>query len=95
MTETVKIGEWYVPKHLFDNYVRIQIMADGYLLGTLGVPSKMDHERAMRWQLCVEQVMILHRQICEAIGVEYSDSENDPFYLAFHKAVYEQTKLKG
>lgn len=97
MSETVKIGKWNIPKELFDNYVKFQIMADGYLLGTTDVPSKMysDYERTMRWNMCVQKIMQLHREICSTIGVPYSEDTDDEFYTAFHRAVYEQTKLKG
>ena len=97
MIETVKIDKWDVPKELFDKYVKFQILADGYLLGTNDVPSQLhqDYERMMRWKICVEQVMIIHRQICNELGIPYSTSDTDQFYSVFHKAVYEQTKLKG
>ena len=92
---TVTIGKYEVPKKLFDDYVRFKIMADSYLSGTGQTPSNTDYERFMRWNLCVKQIMIIHRQICEAIGVEYSENYRDEFYTTFHKEMNKQTRLKG
>lgn len=92
---TITIGKYEVSKQLFDDYIKFKIMADTYLSGTGEVPSHTEYERFMRWNLCVKQIMIIHRQICEAIGVEYSEDYRDEFYSAFHNEMNKQTKLKG
>ena len=92
---TVTIGKYEVPKNLFDDYVRFKIMADSYLDGTGENPSHTDYERFMRWNLCTQQIIKIHREICQAIGVEYSEDYHDEFYTDFHKEMEKQTKLKG
>ena len=92
---TIRVGEWEVPRDLFDQYVTVQIMAEGYLMRKLNVPSGLETERVMRWKLCVEQQIRVHRAICEAIGVEYSEQPDDPFYHAFHVAANREARLKG
>jgi hypothetical protein len=92
---TVSIGKYEIPKQLFDDYIKFKIMADSYLSGTGENPSNTDFERSMRWNLCVQQVMKIHRKICQAIGVEYSEDYHDEFYTAFHKEMNKRTRLKG
>jgi hypothetical protein len=92
---TVTIGKYEVPKKLFDDYVRFKIMADSYLSNTGSTPSNTDYERFMRWNLCVQQIMRIHREICQIIGVEYSEDYRDEFYTAFHNEIRNQTRLKG
>lgn len=92
---TISVGKWEVPKNLYDEYVKFRILADGYLLDTTETPSGMNMERALRWKLCVQQIMTLHRQICEAIKIPYSEQSDDEFYSAFTKKVREDVKLKG
>lgn len=99
MEEKIKIGKWNIPKKLFEDYVRFQTLSEGYLSNSLPVPSinpeSKKIESSMRWQMCVQKVMELHREICKAIGVEYSSDEEDEFYIAFKKEVRKQTRLKG
>ena len=97
--ETITIGKWNIPKNLFDEYIKWTIHANGYLdksreTPSDGLPSE-DYERTQRWLLCSSKVMETHRKICEAIGIEYSEDIDDEFYKAFHKAVSEQTRLRG
>jgi hypothetical protein len=93
----VKIGRWEVPSKLFDDYVKFSIMADGYLMGTLETPSVImgDYERKMRWSLCVEQLMKIHRQICDVLKIDYSEDASDEFYSAFHREVENLKRLRG
>ena len=93
MTECIKIGKWKVPKQLFDEYVKFSIHADAYLLGT--VPTANKKERSMRYLLCAQRIMQIHREICEKLKIKYACDDTDEFYHAFHKKVREQTKLKG
>jgi hypothetical protein len=92
---TVTIGKYEVPKKLFDDYVRFKIMADTYLSGSGEVPSHTEYERFMRWNLCIKQIMEIHRKICSIIDVPYSEDNHDEFYTAFHREVERLTKLKG
>ena len=93
--KTVRVGEWRVPSSLFEEYLKFSMMADKYLLNKLSVPSNTAYERNMRWSMCVQKVMEIHRKICSEIGIEYSSSIDDPFYSEFHKEVQKQLKLKG
>jgi len=95
MSITVKVGRWEVPKKLFDDYVRFTIMANSYLDPKAETPSQSTYERRMRWSLSFQQVMRLHREICQAIDVAYSIEHDDEFYSAFHRKVEKQTKMKG
>lgn len=91
----IKIGNYNVPKKLFEEYILWNMRSDGYLSGNLKTPSGTAYEKNARWLLCSKRVMEIHREICDAIGVTYSSDENDPFYRAFHKEVWKQTRLKG
>jgi len=93
--QTVRIEKWNIPKPLFEDYLKFSMMADKYLRDKIDVPSNTEYERSMRWSLCVQKVMEIHREICDKIGVAYSASIDDPFYSAFHKEVERQLKLKG
>ena len=95
MSETVKVGRWNVPKKLLDDYVRFTIMANTYLDPKAEAPSHSSYERRMRWSLSVEQVMRVHREICQAVGVAYSMEHDDEFYSAFFREVEKQTRMKG
>lgn len=95
MGKTIRIGRWNVPQKLFDDYILWSMRSDGYLLGKLKTPSGTEYEKHARWLLCSKRVMELHREICEAIGVEYSSAVGNEFYEAFHKEFYRQTRLKG
>lgn len=100
MREMIRIGRWDVPKHLYDQYVKVRIMADAYAIGSAKditerrIPMS-EYERAQRWRLCVEEIMRLHREICKAIGVEYSENPEDEFYKAFTTQTRKDTRLKG
>jgi len=86
--ETIKIGKWNIPKNLLNEYVKFRALADAYALkspkavGERLVPMS-DYEIAMRWQMCVQRVMELHREICKAINVQYSEQFDDEFYKVF------------
>ena len=103
MEETIKIGKWNVPKKLYDEYIKWRMYADGYLNKTIKTPAEemgidspaIDMERNQRWLICAGKVIETHKKICEVIGIEYTESENNEFYMAFHKKVREDTKLKG
>lgn len=107
-----KIYNYDVPEELIKKYVKFRIMADGYLSGKyktsheqIGGTNKdmIEYERNRRWLLCVELVMKTHREICNAIGVEYTEEEDDKFRIAFRKHIdneidkelFKQTDLKG
>ncbi|MGD0803543.1 MAG: hypothetical protein ABSA11_05655 [Candidatus Bathyarchaeia archaeon] len=92
---TIRVGKWDVPADLFNDYIRFSIMANTYLDPEAEIPTHSDYERALRWKLCVQEVMRVHRAICAAIGVPYSENTDDEFYMAFHREVNKQTKLKG
>jgi len=87
--EIIKIGKWNIPKALVNEYVRFRALADAYALSNPKVTGRMlfplaEYERSMRWQMCVQRVMELHREICKAINVPYSEnSEIDEFYKVF------------
>jgi hypothetical protein len=95
----IKIGKWEVPKNLFDEYIKWTMNADSYLTGKLKTPSDglpgADLERSMRWQLCVQKVMEIHRKICDELGLEYTTDTDDEFYKEFHREVRNQVRLKG
>ena len=91
----MNIDKWSVPKELFDKYVKARIMADFYINGTGSNPSGTDYERSMRWLTCVKIVMKIHRKICEAAGVEYSEDVSDEFYKHLRIATEKETKLRG
>lgn len=97
--KTVKIGKWKIPSKLFDDYVRFSIMANTYLDPDSKVPSVVpsvaQYERSMRWNLCVQQLMKIHREVCTLLNIEYSENLDDEFYSLFHKEVNKQTELKG
>lgn len=95
MSETVKIGKWEIPKKLFYDYVKFKIIADSYLSSTSENPSHTDYERFMRWNLCVQHIMEIHREICTLLNIVYSEDYRDEFYTAFHNEIEKQTKLKG
>lgn len=99
----IKIGKWEVSKELFDEYIKWSMNAEGYLNKTIKTPGEQvgiispanDRERSMRWQMCVKKIMEIHLEICEKIGVKYTSDEDDEFYIAFHKEVRKQMKLRG
>jgi hypothetical protein len=94
---TVKVGRWDVPKDLYDEYVKARMLADSYASGKGSLPNVGlfgDFERSMRWQLCVQRVMEVHRKICEAINVPYSEESTDEFYRVFMDRTREDAKLK-
>lgn len=86
--ETTKIGKWNVPKSLLNEYVKFRVLADAYTLkspkvmGDRIVPMS-EFERAKRWQSCVQRIMEIHREICKAINVLYSEEPEDDFYKVF------------
>ena len=100
MSETIRIAKWDVPKSLYDEYVKARILADAYAIGSSKditerrIPMS-EYERAMRWKLCVEHSMELHREICRVVGVEYSENPDDEFYKAFMDQTGKDTELKG
>lgn len=87
--EIIKIGKWDIPKSLLNEYVKFRTLADAYILkspkvmGDRIVPM-LEFERAARWRLCVQRVMEIHREICKAINVPYSEEPDDEFYKIFH-----------
>ena len=86
--ETIKIGKWDIPKNLLNEYVKFRALADAYALNNPKVTGERlvpmsEYERAMRWQMCVQQVMELHREICEAVNIPYSENPDDEFYKLF------------
>lgn len=86
--EVIKIGKWKVSKTLLNEYIKFRALADAYALNNPKVTGgrlvpMSEHERAMRWQLCVQRVMELHREICQAINVPYSENPDDEFYKVF------------
>ena len=85
--KTIKIGNWDVPSDLFNEYIRISIIADKYLLNKSDMPSGTEYERQQRWLLCIQQLMKIHREICKVINVEYTEDNQDNFYTEFHKEV--------
>lgn len=97
--ETIRIGSWGVPKDLYDQYLKFRMWADKYSDSSYVDPTRLtpmsDAERGQRWLLCVKKVMELHRQICEAINVSYSEDYNDEFYKLFHRQVDKDVRLKG
>jgi hypothetical protein len=99
MIETIKIGKWKVPKKLIDEYVKCTITADGYLNKTIATPSDnlphADYERFTRWSLCVKKIMEIHREICKVVGVEYSENNDDEFYITFHSEIRKLLKFRG
>jgi len=96
----MKIGKWDIPQKLYDEYVRWRFIADSYANKTdqtskeRGIPLS-DYERSMRWRMSVQKVMELHREICKAVNVPYSEEINDEFYKKFTSQVAEDVKLKG
>jgi len=98
MSEVKVIGKWKIPSKLYDDYVKFRILADAYLMKTPKVTNDgrmSDYEIRMRWKTCVQRVMELHREICKAIGVEYSTDSSDNFYGAFIEQTTKDAKLKG
>lgn len=95
LSKMVKISKWKVPDNLFNDYVRFSIMANSYLDSTTEVPSGTQSERAMRWSLCVQQLMKVHREICTILNIPYTENRDDEFYSQFHKEVEKQIRLKG
>ena len=87
MTDTVSIGKWKVPKEMFDKYIKMSDFADGYLDGNLGVPSGINYEKALRWRLCVQEKMKIHREICKHLGLEYSTDIDNEFYRLFQQEI--------
>jgi len=76
-----------IPSELLDQYVRFSLMGDGYLNGSLPVPSGLEEARRMRWTICVQKCMEIHQQICVAVGVDYSANPDNDFYTLFHREV--------
>jgi hypothetical protein len=91
----MKILKYIVPDELIAEYVKWRMFADAYLTKDEKIVDRYMHEKeiTMRWSMCVQKVMKIHRQICEKLQIEYS-TEND-FYRAFHKEIEKQIKLKG
>lgn len=86
--EILKIGRWDIPKNLLNEYVRFRALSDAYVLNNPKVTggrlvSMSELERKMRWQICVQRVMELHREICKIINVPYSENPDDEFYKVF------------
>lgn len=94
-TKTVRVGKWNIPSTLFDDYIKFKIMVDSCLDSSGVNPNNTDYERFMRWNLCVSQVMKIHREICRILNIEYSEDYHDEFYSEFHREVDRQTRLKG
>jgi len=93
--ETIKIGRWDIPKSLFNEYVKFRTLADAYALKDPKVMREglmHEWEAAMRWQMCVQKVMELHREICKAINVPYSEDPKDEFYITFLREVDRRVK---
>jgi len=84
--ETIQIGRWNIPKNLLFEYVKFRVLADDYVM-LKPDPSRIvpmsDRERSMRWQMCVQRLMEIHRKICKTINVPYSEEPDDEFYKAF------------
>lgn len=93
--ETIKIGNWDVPKTLYHEYVKFRTFADAYALKDPKVTrngSMLEQEIGQRWLLCTQKVMEIHRQICKVIGVAYSEEPDDEFYRALHSETEHRIK---
>jgi len=93
MKDYIKIGKWNVSKKLFDEYVKFLIHANAYLMGTELTANSQ--ERSMRYLLCTQQIMQIHREICLQLGIKYCCDNTDEFYKAFHDKVRKEIELKG
>lgn len=93
----MKIGKYVVPDELFNEYVNWSIKSEAYLLKDPKIIDRpmSEYEISMRWSMCVQKVMEIHRQICETLEIEYSTERDDEFYSEFHKEVNKQKRLKG
>lgn len=75
----MKIAEWDVPDSLYNKYVA-------------WYATNANTQDAMVTLKCNEEMMKIHKEICEKLGIRYIIDDWDPFYNSFKKQVQHDSK---